>query len=162
MTHLDLSGSFLIGGVLLVALMGLFYYNANFSQSKTVNEISITSAINVKEILDHDLHKIGYRYGNNPIKYIDSSNLKFVSDLKNDGSCDTIWYSMDNGLKRIVLPENNSFTMPIVKNITILGYDSTDTETTIPSLVESIKLSVTFDNSEMLTDSTFFSTSYFE
>ena len=162
MNNLDLVGSFLIGGFILALLFGLLFYNADFAQSKTINEITISSATNAQDIINYDFNKIGYRAGSNSIQQFDSSSITFSADLNNDGSVETINYKLEDGLKRTIVNNSDSYIIPGVEKFSITGYDSNNIATTALNLIENVLLKVTFNNQDMITDNTFFAVSYFE
>ena len=98
-TLLDIVGSTIIGGVLLLTL---FRMNStatqntyNFSGELIVQENMVVTV----EVLEYDLRKIGYC--ENPFKipnparailYGDSSRIKYLTDIDFDGNVDTLEY----------------------------------------------------------------------
>jgi len=93
MHNFDLLNSILIGGVVLLASMGLFLYFSNYSQTTVSHELTQKNITEVGEVLDHDFNKLGYRVATSPkIVSIDSTEICFLSDLNNDGTVDSVNY----------------------------------------------------------------------
>ena len=91
---LDIVGSFIIGGLLLLLVM---------SSYTNVNEFALTSSINLvvqenlkewTQIVQHDIRKIGYHVSDtlNAILICDTSSISFLADIDNNGSVDSISY----------------------------------------------------------------------
>jgi len=98
-TILDILGSILIGGLLMLILFRLNDAAAentyNNGQDLTIQE-NLTSVV---EVLENDLRKLGYCKDWNkipvPTKAIlnaDSTSITFLTDVNNDGNVDTIHY----------------------------------------------------------------------
>jgi hypothetical protein len=98
---LDIAGSFVIGGIVLLTFANL---NLSITVGAAENLYSgvvqgeVTSAA---DLIEHDLYKIGYRCSGNKIEIADSNEIKFYSDIDNDGVLDEINY---------VLGDAESFT----------------------------------------------------
>ena len=156
MGGLQISGSFIIGGLLLIALMGLFFFNSNFSSSKTISSVTQTSSFQTKQIIDYDFNKIGYRCNSKRVSAIDSNSISFWADLDNNGVEDSINYSFNKYLTRTVNPGNQKTIFQSVDGFQVVGYDSLNNETTNPELVKSISVTITQNNQSMIADSTFY------
>jgi len=98
-TLLDIVGSIIIGGVLMVVLLNT---NNNAVQN-TYNyggDVSIQIELtNLVQTIDSDFRKIGYSSIQtivlDPTKIIllaDTSSIKFLSDVSNNGTIDTVYY----------------------------------------------------------------------
>lgn len=98
-TMLDIVGSIIIGGVLMVTLLST---NSNAVQN-TYNyggDVSIQIGLTgLTQAIDSDFRKIGYSSIQtivlDPTKVIilaDTSSIKFLSDVNNNGSIDTVYY----------------------------------------------------------------------
>ncbi len=96
-TILDIIGSTIIGGFLLLIL---FRLNA----SATENTYNYGSSLNaqqsltlISKVIDYDFSKIGYVNGQAPdydgaIKLADSTHFEFYADMNNDGKIDSVSY----------------------------------------------------------------------
>jgi hypothetical protein len=146
---LDIAGSYVIGGIVLGSIVSLMFFYSAKSQEAVLSEISQRNVTEVGSIIEHDFNKLGYRIENsNKIISLDSTSIKFLSDLENQGVVDTITYSMitENNkklLKRRVGSSLNSseWTFP-VENVTISGINSSGEITYNPASVKSVKFGV--------------------
>jgi hypothetical protein len=94
---LDLVGSSIIGGIILLAI---FSYNTRLndaSLSQTTNNIVQSNLNAVTSILDYDFKKIGFGV-NDSVKILnaDTSGITFLSDINNDGQIKIISYSLSS------------------------------------------------------------------
>jgi len=60
------------------------------------SQISQIDAIESGKILEFDLYKIGYKVQTEKIKIADSTTIKFLSDIDNDNTIDSIRYFTGN------------------------------------------------------------------
>jgi len=98
-TLLDIVGSIIVGGLLLLIL---FRLNASATSNLYNNnsELIVQQAmVSVVEVLESDFRKIGYCKDWNKIPdptksilYADSSKIKYLTDLDNNGVVDTLQY----------------------------------------------------------------------
>jgi hypothetical protein len=98
-TILDIVGSVIMGGVLMVILLST---NSNAVQNTYTygGDVSLQQGLtSVTQIIDSDFRKIGYSsiltVVLDPTKIIllaDTSSIKFLSDVNNSGSIDTVYY----------------------------------------------------------------------
>ena len=98
-TILDVLGSIIIGGLILLIL---FRLNASATSNLYNNnsEANVQSAmISVTTVLEDDFRKIGYCKDwtqiadpTKSILYADTSSIKFLTDVNNDGIVDTLYY----------------------------------------------------------------------
>ncbi len=145
---LDIAGSYIIGGIVLVSLVSLtFYFNGKAQETK-LEEVTQRSLIGVGTIIENDFEKMGYRVEDDVILNCDSSSIKFLADLDNNGKIDTVEYSVikQNSqflLKRYVaeLNSNTSWTFP-VKSLSIIGLDAAGTSTNNINDIQSVELKI--------------------
>ncbi len=98
-TVLDIVGSIMVGGLILLILFRL-NTTATSNLYNTNSEANVQmSMISVAEVLENDFRKIGYCKDwtkiPDPTKAIllaDTSSIKFLTDLSNDGNVDTLYY----------------------------------------------------------------------
>jgi hypothetical protein len=98
-TILDIVGSVIIGGVLMVILLST---NSNAVQNTYTygGDVSLQQGLtSLTQIIDSDFRKIGYSsiltVVLDPAKIVllaDTSSIKFLSDVNNSGSIDTVYY----------------------------------------------------------------------
>jgi hypothetical protein len=93
---LDLVGSAIIAGLLLLMLMSV---NNNVSEFTILNGLSASAQENLVELateVEYDFRKIGFRVGNPNTAIIscDSTSISFRSDIDNDMTLDTVSYSL--------------------------------------------------------------------
>jgi hypothetical protein len=93
---LDIAGSFVIGGIIILIFANLnLSINAGASENlySGIVQGGLTSAA---DLIEHDFYKIGYRCSGNKIEIADSNEIKFYSDMDNDGVPDQINYFLGN------------------------------------------------------------------
>ncbi len=117
---LDLLSSFLIGGIILLALLGLNMQFTSKYQELKLAEITQYTSTNIGQIIEHDFNKIGYAiHSDTNIVSISKNSITFKGDLDNNGSIEKVNYSFisnQNGkfIKRIInSDENKSWLQPI-------------------------------------------------
>jgi len=95
-TILDLVGSAIVAGLLLLMLMSV---NSNVSEFTILNGLSATAQENLVELtseVEYDFRKIGFRVSNPSTAIIscDTTSISFRSDINNDQTLDTVSYSL--------------------------------------------------------------------
>ena len=98
-TLLDILGSIIIGGLILLILFRL-NTSATSNLYNNTSEANVQSAmISVGTVLENDFRKIGYCKDwtkipdpTKAILFADTSSIKFLTDINNDGTVDTIDY----------------------------------------------------------------------
>ena len=89
---LDVVGSFIIGGIILLILVNLNLSSSNSAAENLKNNISQSNLTSTAQIIENDLYKIGYRITGEWIVVADSTELKFFADIDNNGIKDSIHY----------------------------------------------------------------------
>lgn len=146
---LDIAGSYIIGGMVLLSLIGLTFHFSAKSQETKLSEIAQRSATEIGAIIEHDFQKLGYRVSaNDKILNISGTSITFLADLDNDGVVDTVYYSVAKGsgiveLKRRTSSPVTEWTTP-VQNFIVAGYDDEGTVTQLASEVKSISVELIF------------------
>lgn len=160
MGNINLSGSFIVGGIVLLALLYIHFRMENFNRSQIINEFTESSITNVAEILDYDFNKIGYRVSANPkICSINSSSIAFWADLDNNGSADSVKYfiRVTNGKQYLVRRTTIGSvkeSQVAISNFVMQGYDSLNNSTFTISNIKRIDVQVVIDNNSFRSDST--------
>ena len=98
-TILDILGSTIIGGILL---MNLFQINGTAVENNYTGNGELTAQQNlatIVQVLEHDFRKIGYcaDWQQIPIPTLailsaDSTSIKYLTDVDSDGNVDTMHY----------------------------------------------------------------------
>lgn len=96
-TFLDIVGSTIIGGIILLTILS---YNGNLNEaslSQTTSNIVQSNLNSMSQILDFDFKKIGFGVSDS-IKIIiaDTSRIVFLSDMDNNGKIDTLAYYLSS------------------------------------------------------------------
>lgn len=92
-TILDTIGSSVIGASIIFMVLALNFQMNNVSSKITENNLIQSYYTASMDILDYDIHKMGYRATGEIIILADSASLKYCVDLGDDGSVDTVYYT---------------------------------------------------------------------
>ncbi|MCL5027776.1 MAG: hypothetical protein M1480_02020 [Bacteroidetes bacterium] len=145
---LDLIGSYILGGIVVLALVGLtLSYNGKTQETK-LSEIAQYNTEETGKIIENDFDKLGYRVSGSKIIRIDSSSITFMADLDNNGNADSVTYStMTQNQKlflsrRVAGAHTNSWSIP-VQRFSINGIDSTGAATFNITSIKGISVSLT-------------------
>ena len=122
-TMIDIVGSMLIGGLLLLSALGM---NSNASRNTFQVEEDLTVQQNLTSLiqnLEYDFRRIGYRSGGYPpptdscIVFGRSDSIAFLSDMDNDGNLDTvIWYIGKSPIAGCPNPNARMLVRKVVSN----------------------------------------------
>ena len=113
---LDIAGSFVIGGIIILTFANL---NLSISAGASENLFSgivqggLTSAA---DLIEYDFYKIGYRCSGSIIEIADSNEIKFYSDIDNDGVSDEINYFLGGAESFTETSNPNDFLLTREKN----------------------------------------------
>lgn len=160
MGNISLSGSFIVGGIILVALLYINFRVSDFNRSQVINEFTESSMTSMANVMDYDFNKIGYRVSANPkICTINDSSIAFLADLDNNGSADSVKYftSITSGIHYLVRRTTISSVKEskiVVNNFAVHGYDTLNNATTVVSAIKSVDVQVVIDNNSFRTDTT--------
>jgi hypothetical protein len=155
---LDLVASFLIGGILLLALLGLnIQFNSKYQEIK-LSEIAHTNSSNIGQVIEHDFSKIGY--GNlidSSIVSITNSSIIFKGDLNNNGTIERVDYrlvtnSSGKFLKRTVNFDETKAWMQPIERFELYGISSNYDTTYNPNNIKSILVNVEFSKKDYKLD----------
>ncbi len=89
---LDLAGSYIIGGMVVLMIAMLNTHVVSSSINVTNENIAQGNLKAVKDVINSDFYKIGYWLNSQSIAQADSDKIKFYSDLDNNGIIDTVYY----------------------------------------------------------------------
>jgi hypothetical protein len=177
-TLLDILGSIIIGGLVLLIL---FRVNTSATSNLYTNtsEANVQSAmISVGQVLEEDFRKIGYCKDwtkipdpTKAILFADTSSIKFLTDLNNDGNVDTLYYYLgptsellntpnpdDRLLYRVANSDSPKSSNVGITEFKITYFDSfgniLGTPVTPPSQIQKMQIDIKVENTEPI-DSTY-------
>lgn len=94
---LDIIGSYAIGGLVLLMILGMVYFFNSRQQDTMFSQMDQNSIMEIGNIIEDDFTKIGYgMVSSDGDKYLstDSTSIVFRGDLDNNGIIDTVSYSL--------------------------------------------------------------------
>lgn len=156
---LDIIGSFIIGGIVLIMTTKLNFVLSNNSQQASVGLTTQQNCVVLSKIIENDFSKIGYnvRTGN-PFQTIDSTKIKFYGDIDNNGTMDSVTYytgplgsqpKLLNPRQQLVYRTWNAKTIAMNLGVTKLRffyYDSSGTKTTLPARIRAVKVQMDLES----------------
>ena len=89
---LDIVGSFIIAGMVIMILMAVTINNNASSSVILFTTIEQQKITDVSELIEYDIYKIGYRIPDEKIAIADSNEIKFYTDINNDDVVDSVHY----------------------------------------------------------------------
>ena len=159
MPDIELAGSFIIGGMLLLSILSL---NADIMQTATINNLGTNAqqnVTNIVSILEYDFRKIGYRVpsGIDAITDMTDSTIDFLADVDNDGNVDSVSFYLgptsepsgtENPNDRYLYRRVNGTAYDVALGITswtLTYYDISGSVTIFEANVRSIRISFTVE-----------------
>ena len=89
---LDLIGSVIIGGLVILMITN-FKLSINSAAIQNLHSNVIQrQVVSSTEVIEHDMYKVGYRINGDVIIEADSNEIRFLSDIDNNGTADEIRY----------------------------------------------------------------------
>jgi len=155
MPDIEMAGSFIIGGILLLSILSL---NADIMETATMNNLGTNAqqnVTNIVSILEYDFRKIGYRVPSVTVAItnLSDSTIAFLGDVDNDGNVDSVSIYLgpksepsetenpnDRYLYRKVNGTANDVALGMI-NWSLIYYDISGNVTVIPANVRSIRIS---------------------
>lgn len=147
---LELIGSTIIAGFVILILLRLNSQIGDAATELHQQTFNQRNAVTVGDVLEHDFAKIGYRVTiGDKIIQADSNRIIFRTDIDNNGTIDTIDYSLTtpdslsstpNPLDRILLRKVGNAIPRITSMVTrfrLIYYDSVNNEISYGSLASS-------------------------
>ena len=111
---LDIVGSFIIAGMVIMILLAVNINNSASSNAILFTTIEQKNIIDISELIEYDLYKLGYRIPDEKISIADSNEIKFYTDIDNDESVDSIHYFL--GDTTDLSSTTNPNDMPLHRN----------------------------------------------
>ena len=165
-TMLDIWGSFVIGGMVLVAVITLNIGMAESGGRMTQELLVQENTIDLVRRLEYDLYKI--RYGvpsDTGIVAADSASIKFLADIDGDGDVDNVWYYVgspnqllstpnpdDRPLYRIVNGQTVKATSDGIVAFRFSYYNALGKATAVVDSIRAIKVSLDVESPYPYTD----------
>ncbi|MEW6006188.1 MAG: hypothetical protein AB1695_12825 [Stygiobacter sp.] len=170
-TLLDILGSTIAGGMLLMILFRLNDAAVQNSYNYTADLIVQQNLVEVITLLEYDFKKIGYCKDwtkipdpSKAIIYADSTDIKFLTDVDNDGNIDTMRYYVgqpsaltdtpnprDRMLYRVVNNATPASANLGVTQFNLKYFDALQQELSLPisnfSQIQTIQLNITVESS---------------
>jgi hypothetical protein len=119
-TIIDILGSMIIGALLLLNVGRLYSSASTHASQFNMEAIVEQNLVDVFSMMEVDLLKIGYRKGQENLSYsgqvitlADTNKIVFLADVNNDGSFETIEYSI--GKRDSLRQTANPFDMPFFR-----------------------------------------------
>jgi len=93
---LDLAGSSIIAGIMLLMMINVNIYQSD-TRFASDSELQLQqNAKTLSDILSYDLRKIGYEYDDNPFLHTDSVKVSYYADMDRDGTPDIVTYTISD------------------------------------------------------------------
>ena len=89
---LDIVGSIVIGGLVILIVINLNLSINSAAMENLHSNVIQRQIVSATEVVEHDIYKIGYRVSSDVITKADSNEIRFLSDIDNDGVSDEIRY----------------------------------------------------------------------
>ena len=153
---LDIAGSFIFGGLLLLMVTKLNIYTSRSHQQSTFDLHAQENCVQLGKMLENDFYSIGYGVKSGlPIQSAGADSIVFYSDIDNNGTIDAIKYftkPMPAGYARVnpnhkllYRKVNAGSAVPMNLGVTKLKlgyYDLAGTKTAVLSDIKAIKISL--------------------
>ena len=91
---LDIVGSFLIGSMLAVSVMRMNADVTARSYQRSLEYASQSNAVAVAGFMADDFRKIGFNVFGPSVIMADTTRVRFLADLGNNGAVDTVYYAI--------------------------------------------------------------------
>ncbi|MBR9977442.1 MAG: hypothetical protein KFH87_05085 [Bacteroidetes bacterium] len=151
---LDTLGSYIIGGIVLMMMMGLIFGLQDTARDAVMNEISQLSLAEMSQIMERELNNMGYRVPDDQkIISITHRSITFLSDYDNNGIVDTLFYEMQRTASGPVVTRRLSRPGQVPLEWSTRGsmvlftaYDEQNNVTFDPATVRSVEASMLTSN----------------
>ncbi len=97
-SHLNLIGSIIIGGMVLLMITRFNSSLSETSKEQTLNALTIENSAAIVRLIEFDFNRMGLRVAmnTNPILQADSTRITFLSDIDYNGVVDTLRYFLSD------------------------------------------------------------------
>lgn len=93
---IELLGSSVIASYIILIIFSLNMRMNDSASQYFQNTFNQRNAITAGQVIEYDFYKIGYKATGNKILQADSNAIKFVADIANNGTVDTITYYLSS------------------------------------------------------------------
>ena len=166
---LDILGSFVIGGMVLLAVVTLNSGMTGSAVQMTMDLMVQENMVELTREVEYDFHKIGYRVSNDTvITLADSTGITFLADIDDDGNVDFVRYYLgspneltstpnteDRLLYRVVNSETPKSSNMGVVAFDLKYYDASGNETSVLGDIRGINVSLDVESPFPYSDTTF-------
>lgn len=167
LAHLDIIGSFIVAGLLLLTLMNVSVGVSETTHWASMEQVAQGAAQTMGLILEADLRRVGYLVpeGNGVFLAADTSNVKFAGDVDDDGQPDTVryWVGAASEASASVNPndrvlhrsQNGVEDVPTEMGVTSLQfkyYDFKGLTTSNKSKIRSVRATIAVESAEPYKD----------
>ncbi|HOT97280.1 MAG TPA: hypothetical protein PLG50_11565 [bacterium] len=148
MHNIDLVGSFVVGGLLLLALVGLTAYFNMSAHSNNISQVEQRNLTEFGRVIEYDFNKIGYRVtSGDTIVAMDSTYIRFRADIDNNGTADSVSYIRSGQRPDFTLTRHTSLAPRSdfsfkVKDFSLRGYTASGALTYSKTQVHSIEFRI--------------------
>ena len=156
---IDIIGSFILGGMILVMTTKLNFIISDNSQQANMSLTAQTNCVVVTKILENDFANLGINCGTKvPLQITDSTKVKMYTDIGGNGSPDSITFfagpmtaPFSSANPRHLLLYRMTNTIPTIMNvgctnIKFLYFDSAGVKTLLPSKVRAVRVALDFES----------------
>lgn len=156
---LDYVGAIIVGGLLLLALVGLQSSIGNSATNQNLKDIVLADLDDLVEIIDRDFRHIGNKVLSGPaVSVSDSNRISFRGDVNRDGNADNVTYSLSIGpspghanalARQLVRTVNNQPPYLVGSGLTRFRldyYDENGLPVILASQVKSIRVSLQLES----------------
>ncbi len=156
---LDIVGSFILGGMILIMTTKLNFIISDNSQQANMSLSVQANCVVLSKVLVSDLSKAGYNCNSQkPIRISDSAKIKFYADIDDDGTLDSITYftgpltpeyASPNPRHRLLYRTWNTQTTVMnvgLTNMKFTYYDSCGAKTAQESNMRAVKVAMELES----------------
>lgn len=122
--NLGLTGSFLIGGILLITILTVHMNVREDATTTTLQITAMTNATTVAEIADNDFPNIGVGNGMTSLLSASATGITFLSDIDGDFTIDTLTWHFDSTSADTATPNPNDHRLLRIVNSDTLKFSS--------------------------------------
>jgi hypothetical protein len=170
---LDIVGSFIIAGMVVMILLKLNINNSASSNVMLFTTLEQQKVTDVSELIEYDFYKLGYCISGEKISVADSNEIKFFTDINDNDLADSVHYYLgettdlsytsnpdDKLLHRRRNNQDSLSTQIPVVDFHLSYFDSIGNSLDYASLtsvagrdlIKSIKIKITVESEEMYDD----------
>jgi len=167
-TLLDIMGATAIGSFIIFMILQMNLRISDSAGETFLSALVQSEALNAAQIVQYDFYKIGYGDSGSTITKADTAEIKYLSDVDDNGSVDTVYYYEGSVSNKTNTPNPNDFPIyrslnggaaeivTTVTNFSMTYYDSSGTEITAIQLanqtnrdkIKSIEVYLSFESAE--------------